>query len=43
VGIHVTTIRHIEFRKYEEPGPKLVDIMGYLSFFLYQKRIYVSS
>jgi len=34
VGIHVTNIRHSEFRKYEKPGLKqeVVDIMGYISF-----------
>jgi len=34
VGIHVNTIRHTEYRKYEKPDHKwqLVDIMGYISF-----------
>ena len=43
MSIHVTTIRHTEFRKYEKPGPKqqLLDIIWQHIFF-YEKRIYVA-
>jgi len=39
VGIHVTTIRHTEFHKYENPVPKeqLLDILCYI--FFYQRHI----
>ena len=42
VDIHVTKIKHTEFRKYKTPGPKwrLVDIMGYISFVSKMKNVY---
>jgi len=41
VGIHVTTMRHTEFRKYKKNWIKeqLVDIMGYICFFT--KKVYM--
>ena len=40
MGSHVTSIKHIEFRKYKKSGLKqqLVDIMGYISY-LFTKNV----